>query len=170
MSTESPVAAAGTGHSAVGLDNTDRAIIAELVHDGRTSIRALAEKLHISRANAYSRISRLRASGTIRGFTTRLDPPKMGLATTAYVSLTLDQNTWRTVSERLREIPCIESFALVGGDYDVLALVRAADNAELRRIVLEQIQDIPGVRSTRTWLVFDEVQGRGVDWQVRGPA
>lgn len=164
MSSELPPTAADAGHSAVSLDQTDRAIIAELVRDGRTSIRALAEKLHISRANAYSRISRLQTAGAIRGFTTRLDPPKVGLATTAYVSLTLDQNAWRTVSEGLRKIPCIESFALVGGDYDILALVRAADNAELRRIVLEQIQDIPGVRSTRTWLVFEEVEGRGVDW------
>jgi DNA-binding Lrp family transcriptional regulator len=164
MSIPQPPGGAEPGHSAVGLDQADRAIIAELVRDGRTSIRALAEKLHISRANAYSRIARLEAAGAIRGFTTRLDPPRVGLATTAYVSLTVDQNSWRSVSDGLRNVPGIESFALVGGDYDILALVRAADNAELRTIVLELIQDIPGVRSTRTWLVFEEVEGRGVDW------
>ncbi len=164
MSIEKQSPGAQAGRSAVELDHTDRAIIAELVRDGRTAIRALAEKVHISRANAYARIARLQAAGAIAGFTARLDPPKVGLATTAYVSLTIDQNAWRTVSERLRTIPCIESFALVGGDYDVLALVRTLDNADLRRVVLERIQDIPGVRSTRTWLVFEEVQGRGVDW------
>jgi hypothetical protein len=31
-------------------------------------------------------------------------------------------------------------------------------------VVLEKIQAIPGVRSTRTWLVFDEVRGRGATW------
>jgi hypothetical protein len=36
----------------------------------------------------------------------------------------------------------------------------------LRRVVLERVQDIPGVRSTRTWLVFEEVDGRGVDWSA----
>jgi DNA-binding Lrp family transcriptional regulator len=168
MSTEQPSATVPTGrsvgHSAVDLDGTDRAIIAELVRDGRAAIRALAEKVHISRANAYSRIARLQDSGAIRGFTARLDPIKVGLGTTAYVALTLDQYAWRTVSEGLRAIPCIESFALLGADYDVLALVRAADNAELRRVVLEQIQDLPGVRSTRTWLVFEEVEGHGTDW------
>jgi DNA-binding Lrp family transcriptional regulator len=152
------------GHSAVDLDSTDRAIITELVRDGRAAIRALAEKVHISRANAYARIARLQDSGAIRGFTVRLDPLKVGLGTTAYVALTLDQYAWRTVSEGLRGIPCIESFALLGADYDVLALVRAADNAELRRVVLEQIQDLPGVRSTRTWLVFEEVEGHGIEW------
>lgn len=163
MSTNASSAEQPAGHSAAALDDTDRAIVAELVRDGRAAIRALAEKVHISRANAYARVARLQAQGAIRGFTARLDPLKVGLGTTAYVTLTVDQNAWRSVSERLSTIPCIESFALVGGDYDVLALVRTRDNAQLRRVVLEQIQDIPGVRSTRTWLVFEEFQGRGLD-------
>ena len=163
MSTESDVQASAPGQTAVALDDTDRAIIAELVRDGRMAIRALAEKVHISRANAYSRINRLQEQGAIRGFTARLDPPKVGLTTTAYVSLTVDQNAWRTVAEGLKQVPFIENFALVGGDYDILALVRTRDNVDLRRVVLERIQDIPGVRSTRTWLVFEESQGHGAD-------
>ena len=46
----------------------------------------------------------------------------------------------------------------------MLALVRAPNNAELRHVVLERIQDVPGVRGTRTWLVFDEHEGR-VGWR-----
>lgn len=146
------------------LDRTDRAIIAALLRDGRISIRALAEEVHISRANAYVRVGRMVADGVIDGFTARLNPPRAGLGTSAYVSLTIEQNAWRTVSERLREIPYIEHFALVGGDYDVLVLVRAPDNSALRQVVLERIQDIPNVRATRTWLVFEEAPGRGTDW------
>lgn len=41
------------------LDAIDRRIIAELVADSRISMRALAEKAHISRAHAYVRIERL---------------------------------------------------------------------------------------------------------------
>ena len=164
MSTEALSSAEPAGRSAAALDETDRAIIAELVHDGRIAIRALAEKVHISRANAYARIARLQAQGAILGFTARLDPVEVGLGTTAYVSLTIDQNAWRTIAEKLRTIPYLETFALVGGDYDVLARVRTPNNAELRRVVLDRIPDIPGVRSTRTWLVFEEVDGKGADW------
>ena len=42
-------------------------------------------------------------------------------------------------------------------------LVRAPDNASLRHLVLEEIQDVPGVQATRTWLVFDEASGAGPD-------
>lgn len=154
------------GSSAAGLDDIDRAIIAALQRDGRMSVRALADRVHISRANAYARIGRLTDDGIIVGFTAELNPRKLGLGTTAYVSVTIDQNAWRTVSVRLKEIPHIEHFALVGGDYDVLVLVRAPDNTALRHVVLESIQDIPGVRATRTWLVFEEARGPGTQWEV----
>jgi DNA-binding Lrp family transcriptional regulator len=155
------------GRSASQLDGVDRAIIAELLRDGRISMRTLAERVHISRANVYARITRLMDDGVITGFTAELAPHKAGLGTSAYVSVTIEQNSWRTVSARLRETPYVEHFAMVGGDYDVLVLVRTPDNEVLRHVVLERIQDIPGVRATRTWLVFEEARGRGTEWAAR---
>ncbi|NUH40159.1 winged helix-turn-helix transcriptional regulator [Streptomyces samsunensis] len=73
-------------------------MIAALVKDGRISIRALADQIHISRANAYSRIGRMVADGVISAFTARLNPQRFGLGTSAYVLLTIDQNAWRSVS------------------------------------------------------------------------
>jgi DNA-binding Lrp family transcriptional regulator len=146
------------------VDEGDRRILSELTKDGRLSIRALAERAHISRANAYARVNQLLADGVITGFTAQIDPERAGFGTSAYVMLTIQQNTWREVSAAIAELPYVEHFALVGGDFDVLALVRAPDNAALRHIVLERIQEIEGVRGTRTWLIFDEHEGSGVDW------
>lgn len=154
-----------TGHRSPNkLDDVDRAIIAGLQQDGRVSIRSLAEQVHISRANAYSRINRLLDDGVITGFTAEIDAEQAGLGTSAYVLLSIQQNTWRAVAESLSGLPFVEHFALVGGDVDVLTLVRAPDNAELRHVVLERIHEIPGVRSTRTWLIFDERPGSGTPW------
>ncbi|MFD8963958.1 Lrp/AsnC family transcriptional regulator [Streptomyces sp. NPDC059568] len=166
MSIDEGPAGPEAGRSAAGLDAIDRAIIAALRRDGRISVRALADHVHISRANAYARIGRLTEDGIISGFTAQLNPKKLGLGTSAYVSVTIEQNAWRAVAGRLREIPHIEHFALVGGDYDVLVLVRAPDNTALRHVVLESIQDIPGVRATRTWLVFEEADGLGTQWDA----
>lgn len=152
------------GRSATGPDAVDRAIIAELLRDGRMSVRTLAERVHISRANAYARLTRLMDDGVITGFTVELAPQKAGLGTSAYVSVAIEQNSWRTVSAHLQELPYVEHFAMVGGDYDILVLVRTPDNETLRHVVLERIQDVPGVRATRTWLVFDEARGRGARW------
>ena len=60
-------------------------------------------------------------------------------------------------------------YAVQVGEYEeAIALLerylRAPDNEALRSVVLERIHCVAGVRSTRTWLVFDEVRGRGADW------
>jgi DNA-binding Lrp family transcriptional regulator len=141
---------------AQSLDGIDERIVDELTQDGRMSVRALAERLHISRANAYARLQRLTESGTIRGFHAEVDPAALGLGTSAYLTLTLRQSEWRNLRDRLSALPGVAHLALVGGDFDVIMLVRARDNAGLRHLVLEQIQSMEGVLNTRTLLVFDE--------------
>jgi DNA-binding Lrp family transcriptional regulator len=141
------------------LDDIDRRILALLRTDGRISMRALAEHVHISRPNAYARVERLRADGVIRGFTVRVDPERSGLQTSAYITLKIEQNSWRTLRQRVHALPHVEHVALVSGDFDVLLLVRTRDNAELRHLVLDRLHDMPEVRSTRTLLVFDDSHG-----------
>ena len=141
---------------ATPLDDTDRRILDELTVDGRMSMRTLADRLHVSRANAYARVDRLQKSGVIRGFRADVDPVASGLSTTAYVTLNLRQADWRRIRERLQALPGIAHIGLVGGEFDVILLVRARDNEDLRRLVLDEIQGMEGVLTTRTLLVFEE--------------
>lgn len=138
------------------LDETDQRILGEVQRDGRVSMSALADVVHISRANAYARVNRLIESGVISGFGARVDPVKAGWHSSAYVTLSIEQSSWQSVRDRLLAIHEVEHIALVGGDYDVLLLVRARDNSDLRRVVLERLQAIPEVRSTKTALIFEE--------------
>jgi DNA-binding Lrp family transcriptional regulator len=145
-----------TRQLAGALDEVDQRIVAELQRDGRMSMRALAEKLHVSRANAYARVERLESSGVIRGYRADVDPVLAGLGTTAYVTVTLHQAEWRSVRAELQNLRGVEHIGLVGGDFDVILLVRARDNADLRHLILDQIQGMEGVQNTRTLLVFEE--------------
>lgn len=138
------------------LDSIDRAILRILQIDGRASIRSVAERVHVSRANAYARINRLIEDGVIRGFTARVDQERAGQGAAAYIALKIVQNSWRTVREKLQELSGTAHIALVSGDFDVLLLVHTKDNRELRELVLTRIQAIPEVLSTRTLLVFEE--------------
>jgi len=144
----------------VELDETDRRILAELQRDARASMTAVAAAAHISRANAYARVNRLVDEGVITGFRAQVDPVKTGRGSSAYVTLSVDQAPWQDLRAQLMEIPEIEHIALVGGEVDILLLVRARDNHDLRRVVLEQLQAIPSVRSTRTWLIFEDFEPR----------
>lgn len=138
------------------LDSIDRSIVRLLQADGRASIRSVAEQVHVSRANAYARINRLIDDGVIRGFTARVNHERAGQGASAYITLKIVQNSWRTVREQLRELPGAAHIALVSGDFDVLLLVHTPDNRTLRELVLTRLQSIPEVLSTRTLLVFEE--------------
>lgn len=164
MSWDEPRRTWRTGRSARTLDDVDRRILGKLTEDGRISIRALAEDVHISRANAYARVNQLLADGVITGFAATLDHERAGLGTSAYVMLTIQQNTWREVSAELARVRHVEHVALLSGEHDVLALVRAPDNATLRDVVLDRVQGIAGVLSTRSWLVFEEFTGAQSPW------
>ncbi|MRG59306.1 winged helix-turn-helix transcriptional regulator [Agromyces sp. CFH 90414] len=139
-------------------DALDRAILAELRRDGRASMSDIAARVNTSRANAYARVKRLTDSGVIRGFTVRTDAVQEGLHSTAYVSMQVAQADWQDLRTRLAGIPEVRHASLIGGDFDVLLLVRARDNRDLRRVVLEELQAIPSVRSTRTFLVYEELE------------
>ncbi len=138
------------------LDAIDRDILHMLQTDGRASIRSVAERVHVSRANAYARINRLIDDGVIRGFSARVDHERAGQGASAYITLKIVQNSWRTVREQLQALPGAAHIALVSGDFDVLLLVHTPDNRTLRELVLTKIQSIPEVLSTRTLLVFEE--------------
>ncbi|MEU2547090.1 Lrp/AsnC family transcriptional regulator [Streptomyces roseolus] len=139
------------------LDAIDRDILRLLQTDGRASVRSVAERVHVSRANAYARINRLIDDGVIRGFSARVNHERAGHGASAYITLKIVQNSWRTVREQLKALPGAAHIALVSGDFDVLLLVHTPDNRTLRELVLTRLQAIPEVLSTRTLLVFDEM-------------
>ncbi|MDT3397656.1 Lrp/AsnC family transcriptional regulator [Streptomyces sp. B1866] len=150
------MAPSGGRSAARPLDSVDHAILRILRADGRASIRSVAERVHVSRANAYARINRLVEDGVIRGFSARVDQERAGQGASAYITMKIVQNSWRTVREKLQSLPGAAHIALVTGDFDVLLQVHTPDNHSLRELVLTRIQSIPEVLSTRTLLVFEE--------------
>ncbi|MEP6598414.1 MAG: Lrp/AsnC family transcriptional regulator [Actinomycetota bacterium] len=150
---------ASTGRSVVPeLDGTDRRIIAALRADGRLSMRALAEQLHISRAGAYVRVERLQRDGVITGFSAVVDPERYGFDISAYVYLKISQHSWKAVRRRIAEIPEVWHGALVSGENDLVLLVRTHDAASLRDLVLNRLQTMQDIVSTQTVIILDEMQ------------
>jgi DNA-binding Lrp family transcriptional regulator len=147
----------GSDGQMAALDETDRGIVAELRADGRLSMRALADRLHISRAGVYSRVERLERAGVITGYSATIDHRKYGRALSAYVNLKVAQQSWKTLRPRVLAIDDVDHAALVSGEYDIVLLVRTRDVGTLRDLVLTRLQDMPEVLSTQTVLIFDDL-------------
>ena len=60
------------------LDDTDRAIIAQLIEDGTRSNRTVAEAIGVSQGTVSNRVKRLEDLGVILGYTARINPEKIG--------------------------------------------------------------------------------------------
>jgi DNA-binding Lrp family transcriptional regulator len=156
MARESAFNATSLGQMAP-LDDVDRGIVDALRADGRLSMRALAERLHISRAGVYSRVERLERDGVITGYSANVDPMRYGRPLSAYVNLKVAQQSWKSLRKRVMAIADVDHAALVSGEYDIVLLVRTRDIETLRDLVLTQLQDMPEVLATQTVLIFDEL-------------
>jgi len=139
------------------VDAVDRAILKALSEDGRIAVTELAEKVRVSRANAYARLARLESDGVIDGYGVRINPRAIGLEVAALIFLTTEQSEWREIREQLLQIPEVEFVGFATGDLDFVVLVRAAHTDELRDVVLERFIALPGVRKTQTVLLLDDV-------------
>lgn len=144
--------------SDVELDAVDRQMVDELVRDGRLSINELAKRVNVARATAYSRLDRLLERGVITGFRAEVDPTAVGRPMAALVLLDIDQHDWPHALPALAGLTGVEYVALTAGDFDIAMLVRVADVAELRSMLLERVQSLPEVRSTKTVFILDEVR------------
>src|SRR5579859_1618340 len=146
------------GRSDRPLDDVDRRLIDLLIADGRMSINELAGQVHISRATTYAQIQRLQSDGVITGFTTNMDPDKLGYSAAALVLVNVEQSQWRMIRDEVLRLPGLEYLAFTSGGFDLVLLVRLPDLADLRDVVLERLHDIPGIRSTQTIFVLDEAR------------
>lgn len=140
------------------IDDVDRAIVDALVDDGRLSLTDLAERVNVSRSTAHTRLQRLGDERVITGFRAVVDPAAVGLNVAALVFVDVEQHDWRRNRDDLMAIDGVEYLAMCAGKFDMMLLVRAASIAALRDVLLQQIQELPGVRSTETVFILDEVR------------
>jgi len=140
------------------IDGVDRDIVAALVADGRMSLTDLAEMVNVSRSTVHARVQRLRDERIITCFTAQVDHAALGLDVAALVFIDIDQHDWRALRDILIAVPGVEYLAMCAGRFDLMMLVRARSIADLRDVLLEQVQRIEGIRSTETIFILDEAR------------
>ncbi|MCA2228438.1 Lrp/AsnC family transcriptional regulator [Nonomuraea aurantiaca] len=142
------------------LDAVHLKILEVLRENGRISVSSLAERVGISRANAYTRFEALRADGAIKRFTAEIDHVRTGLGITALIFVTVRQQMWKQFRAELARMPEVEYCAITTGQHDAMIQVRMADVAEVHAMVTDRLANIPAVKATETVFILDEVLRR----------
>ncbi len=141
------------------LDAIDRRIVAELSRDARLSMRQVAALVHISRTAAHTRVQNLVRHGVITGFGAQIDPRALGLHVSALVVVKIGDVSWTDIASRLSKLPFVEKAQAVSGDIDIILTVSAPDHEQLSQAILRDIHSMPGVISTRSHLILEEIAG-----------
>ncbi len=69
---------------------------------------------------------------------------------TAFVLINVEDMKLPQISKDLIDMPGVKEVHVVAGEYDMVAVIRVSDNAELSRILTEKIIHTPGVHRTKT--------------------
>lgn len=142
------------------MEETDRAIVAELARDGRLSYTELAERVGLSVSAVHQRVRRLEQRGVIRGYAARLDFDALGLAITAFVAIRpLEPSQPDDAPDRLADLPEIEACYSVAGEDFYLLLVRVSSPLDLERL-LQEIRKAANVTTRTTVVLSTPYEGR----------
>ena len=141
-------------------DDIDRALLRELVADGRATLAHLASAAGLSVSAVQSRVRRLEARGVISGYTARVAPEALGHQLSAFVAITpLDPSQPDDAPTRLEHIQAIESCHSVAGEESYVLLVRVSTSRALEDL-LQQIRTAANVRTRSTIILQTFYDGR----------
>ena len=146
------------------LDATDLKILTLLREDSRLSYREIGKRINISTGTVSERVKNMIENGVIRRFTTAVDPSKMGLNVSMFLSVRVDpaHSIDDTVGEfkSLEESCCIH---YVTGNLDMIVLVRCKDNEHAAN-VLDTVRGLQGVDRVESNVVLRAFPQCGKCW------
>jgi Lrp/AsnC family transcriptional regulator len=128
------------------MDAIDTKILMLLQDDASISIAELAQKVNLSQTPCWKRVQRLEASGVIQKRVALVDPEKVGLGLTVFVSIeTADHSgQWlQRFAEFVSAMPEVMEFYRMAGDVDYMLRVAVPDMAAYDGFYKRLIETIP---------------------------
>ncbi|MBK7212715.1 MAG: Lrp/AsnC ligand binding domain-containing protein [Bacteroidales bacterium] len=141
------------------LDALDRKILEMLMKDARVPYLEIARKCRISGAAIHQRMQKMKESGIFRGTQLALDPQRMGYMTCAFIGVQVNltsTSTHEEVFRKISQIPEIVECHHISGKYSLLVKVYTRNNEHLKKVIVEQIQSIPEISFTETFISLEE--------------
>jgi Lrp/AsnC family transcriptional regulator, regulator for asnA, asnC and gidA len=134
------------------MDEVDRLILQALQEDGRTPFTQIAKKAGVSETTIRSRYRNLVDEGVVRTVSI-VDPFALDFQAPAMIGISTEPGKIEKVAKAVSELPEVSYLVLTLGAYDLLVEVYCRNLQHLTNLVTQQIQLIPGVRTTETLMV-----------------
>lgn len=146
-----------TNESTIALDELDRALIALLQEDARSSYHELATSLGVSPSTARRRTERLIDADVIKAVVVP-NWSKLGYTFVALVGISVSLPKLREVGRGLIEMDEVTWVAMTTGAFDLFAQIVLPRNEDITRFITERIAPIDGIRNMETLMVPEWVK------------
>lgn len=139
------------------IDSLDRKILALITENARIPYLEVARECNVSGAAIHQRIQRLTRLGVIIGSEFKIDAKKIGFHTCAYMGIFLESaSLYPEVVKKLRDIPEIVQCHYTTGNYSIFIKVYTRNNEDLKHVLVDKLQAIPGIARTETFISLEE--------------
>ena len=140
------------------IDATDLEILKNLQENAKVTNADLARRVGLAPSAVLERVRKLEERGYIRGYSTRLDPKKLGLGLLAFVMVRTTDRGDMATARRLSQMPEVQEIHHIAGEDCYIVKVRVADTDALGTLLRSEMLCFPGVTGTRTTIVLDTLK------------
>ena len=126
------------------MDSIDRRLLELVQEDVSLSMSRLAKKVGISTTACWNRVRRLESEGIIVRRVALVDPAKVGMGLTVFVSIRASEHSSEWLdrfAERVSAMPEVVEFYRMAGDVDYMLRVLVPDMAAFDRFYKLLIKD-----------------------------
>ncbi len=139
------------------LDKIDRKILDILQRNGKITNAQLSKEVNLSPAPTLERVKKLETSGFIENYYAKLNPPKLGLTVTTFLSIKLSKHNPENTDEfvqRVAEIDEVVECHYITGSSDYLLKVVTRDIQAYQELIQTKIGKIDGIDNMQTMVVL----------------
>ena len=134
------------------LDPIDHHILGQLKENGRVSYSSIAQEMKLSSAAVGQRVQKMLEEDVIQGFSTKINPDKVGIHVKAIVVLRIAFGRTEAFRQQLPTFPEIQSCFRITGEDCLIMQTHFNNNAHLTTF----IDRISVYGTTKTSIIIDQ--------------
>ncbi|MGA7899686.1 MAG: Lrp/AsnC family transcriptional regulator [Nitrososphaeraceae archaeon] len=139
------------------MDETDIKILHQILSDGRSSYRKIAEQIGVSPPTVLNRIQKLETNHVIKSYSAILDHEKLGYDLTAIIEVTAVKGKITEVEKHISKFANVCAVYDITGLTDMLIVAKFRNRRELSDFVKKDLA-LPFVERTNSHMVLVTVK------------
>ena len=139
------------------MDETDTRILHQILSDGRSSYRKIAEQIGVSPPTVLNRIQKLESNHIIKSYSAVLDHEKLGYDLTAIIEVTAVKGKITEVEKHISKFANVCAVYDITGLTDMIIVAKFRNRKELSDFVKKDLS-LPFVERTNSHMVLVTVK------------